>query len=93
MLFKIKIEFTGLRPGEKLYEEVLATKENTIPTSHERIFVAKAREYPDSDACSVVSHLTAFAMKVTIPDMVRLMKKTVSEFKSKNSVYEQYDVE
>jgi len=89
----IKIEFTGLRPGEKLYEEVLATKENTIPTSHERIFVAKAREYPYSDACSVVSHLTAFAMKVTIPDMVRLMKKTVPEFKSKNSVYEQYDVE
>jgi len=89
----IKIEFTGLRPGEKLYEEVLATKENTIPTSHKRIFVAKAREYPYSDAYSVVSHLTAFAMRVTIPDMVKLMKKTVPEFKSKNSVYEQYDVE
>lgn len=89
----IKIEFTGLRPGEKLYEEVLATKENTITASHKRIFVAKAREYPYSDACSVASHLTAFAMRVTIPDMVRLMKKTVPEFKSKNSVYEQYDVE
>ncbi len=89
----IKIEFTGLRPGEKLYEEVLATKENTIPTSHERIFVAKVREYPYADACSVVSSLTALAAKVTIPDMVKLMKKTVPEFKSKNSEYEQYDIE
>ncbi len=89
----IKIEFTGLRPGEKLYEEVLATKENTIPTSHERIFVAKVREYPYADACSVVSSLTALATKVTIPDMVKLMKKTVPEFKSKNSEYEQYDIE
>ena len=41
----IKIEYTGLRPGEKLYEEVLSDKENTIPTSHERILVAKVREY------------------------------------------------
>ncbi len=89
----IKIEFTGLRPGEKLYEEVLATKENTIPTSHERIFVAKVREYPYADACSVVSSLTALATKVAIPDMVKLMKKAVPEFKSKNSEYEQYDIE
>lgn len=88
----IKIEFIGLRPGEKLYEEVLATKENTIPTSHERIFVAKAREYSYADACVVVSRLTDFAMTVTIPDMVKLMKKTVPEFKSQNSEYEQYDI-
>ncbi len=88
----IKIEFIGLRPGEKLYEEVLAPKENTIPTSHERIFVAKAREYPYADACVVVTRLTDFAMTVTIPDMVKLMKQTVPEFKSKNSEYEQYDL-
>jgi len=87
----IKIEFIGLRPGEKLCEEVLATKENTIPTSHERIFVAKAREHSYTDACHVVSHLTAFAMKVSIPDMVRLMKKTVPEFKSKKPEFEQYE--
>lgn len=88
----IKIEFTGLRPGEKLYEEVLATKENTIPTTHERIFVAKAREYPYPDACGVMTKLTEFATIVEIPDMVRLMKSTVPEFKSKNSEYEKYDV-
>lgn len=87
----IKIEFTGLRPGEKLYEEVLATKENTIPTTHERIFVAKAREYPYRDASMVMTKLTELATVVEIPDMVRLMKSTVPEFISKNSVYEQYD--
>lgn len=88
----IKIEFTGLRPGEKLYEEVLATKENTIPTTHDRIFVAKAREYPYDDARSVVSELTDLAVAVSIPEMVKLMKRTVPEFKSKNSVYEKYDL-
>lgn len=88
----IKIEFTGLRPGEKLYEEVLATKENTIPTTHERIFVAKAREYPYPDASEVMTKLTEFATIVEIPNMVRLMKKTVPEFKSKNSEYERYDI-
>lgn len=87
----IKIEFTGLRPGEKLYEEVLATKENTIPTSHQRIFVAKAREYPYNDATNVTDQLTAYAVAVDIPSMVILMKQTVPEFKSKNSEYEKFD--
>lgn len=87
----IKIEFTGLRPGEKLYEEVLATKENTIPTNHERIFVAKAREYPYERASEVVKRLTKYATLVTIPQMVQLMKHTVPEFKSRNSEYEIYD--
>ena len=87
----IKIEFTGLRPGEKLYEEVLATKENTLSTTHERIFVAKAREYPYRDASEVMTRLTEFATVVEIPDMVRLMKSTVPEFKSKNSEYEKFD--
>lgn len=88
----IKIELTGLRPGEKLYEEVLANKENTIPTTHERIFVAKAREYPYQDASEVMTKLTEFATVVEIPDMVRLMKSTVPEFKSKNSEYEKFDI-
>jgi len=87
----IKIEYTGLRPGEKLYEEVLATKENTVPTTHERIFVAKVREYPYSNACAVADRLTDLAVAVSIPDMVKLMKETVPEFKSKNSVYEKFD--
>lgn len=87
----IRIEYTGLRPGEKLYEEVLATKENTLPTCHERIFIAKAREYSYRGASEVVSQLTEFATLVTIPEMVQLMKRTVPEFKSKNSEYEIFD--
>ena len=89
----IRIEFTGLRPGEKLYEEVLATKENTLPTCHERIFIAKAREYPYTAAAEVVDELTELATVIDIPDMVKLMKRTVPEFKSKNSEYEVYDKE
>ena len=88
----IKIEFTGLRPGEKLYEEVLATKENTLPTCHKRIFIAKAREYPYFSALDVVTRLTELATTIEIPNMVRLMKSTVPEFKSKNSEFEKFDI-
>ena len=89
----IMIEYTGLRPGEKLYEEVLATTENTIPTGHSRIRIAKVRAYDYAEACEVADELERLSRAVEIPDMVRLMKRTVSEFKSKNSVYEQYDHE
>ena len=88
----IKIEYTGLRPGEKLYEEVLSDKENTIPTSHERILVAKVREYDYSTACGVCGSLLSLSQAVDIPSAVMLMKRTVPEFKSKNSPYEQYDL-
>lgn len=87
----IKIEYTGLRPGEKLYEEVLATKENTLPTTHERIFIAKVREYSYTAAIDAVNSLTELAERVAATDMVRLMKRTVPEFLSKNSVFEQLD--
>lgn len=89
----IRIEYTGLRPGEKLYEEVLATKENTLPTCHERIFIAKVREYAFSNVSELVNRLTELATLISIPEMVRLMKQTVPEFKSKNSEYEQYDID
>jgi len=87
----IDIEFTGLRPGEKLYEEVLSTKENTIPTDHDRIFVAKVREYPYGEVSAVCVELMQLAANVAIPEMVKLMKSTVPEFKSKNSEFERYD--
>ena len=87
----IKIEYTGLRPGEKLYEEVLSNKENTEPTLHDQIRIAKVREYDYREACEVAEELEALSRKVEIPDMVRLMKKTVPEFKSKNSRVEVYD--
>ncbi len=89
----IKIEYTGLRPGEKLYEEVLSNKENTLPTSHDRIRVAKVRSYDYAEAVSVVDELERLSCAVDIPAMVRLMKRTVPEFKSKNSEFEKYDAE
>ena len=89
----IKIEFTGLRPGEKLYEEVLSNAENTEATEHDRIRVAKVREYNYDDAVKVADELESLARAVEIPTMVRLMKRTVPEFKSKNSQYEMYDKE
>lgn len=89
----IKIEYTGLRPGEKLYEEVLSNAENTEATDHDRIRVAKVREYNYDDAVKVADELEGLARAVEIPSMVRLMKRTVPEFKSKNSQYEEYDKE
>ena len=87
----IEIEYTGLRPGEKLYEEVLATAENTEPTSHDRIRIAKVREYNYEDAVRASDKLTELAKQVRIPEMVQLMKRIVPEFKSKNSIFEMYD--
>lgn len=89
----IKIEYTGLRPGEKLYEEVLSSTENTLPTNHDRIRIAKVREYNYDDAVQVATELESLSRAVEIPDAVRLMKRTVPEFKSKNSPYEKYDKE
>ena len=87
----IEIQYTGLRPGEKLYEEVLATAEDTDPTSHDRIRVARTREYDFIDASNAVDQLERLSRAVEIPDMVRLMKQIVPEFKSKNSRFEEYD--
>ena len=87
----IKIEYTGLRPGEKLYEEVLSNTENTLPTSHDRIRIAKVREYDYADARRAAELLETLSREVNIPDMVRLMKSTVPEFISKNSQFEKYD--
>lgn len=89
----IKIEFTGLRPGEKLYEEVLSNAENTLATDHDRIRIAKVREYDYEEVCKATDTLEDLARGVEISDMVRLMKRTVPEFKSKNSRFEEFDVE
>lgn len=87
----IKIVYTGLRPGEKLYEEVLANSENTLPTDHSRIRIAKVREYDYEEARKMVDDLERMSKRVEIPDMVRLMKQVVPEFISKNSRYEEFD--
>ncbi len=87
----IKIEYTGLRPGEKLYEEVLSNVENTEPTKHGRIRVAKVRTYSYAEAQDAVHRLGTLAREVEIPAMVKLMKQVVPEFISKNSKFSEYD--
>lgn len=89
----IEIKYTGLRPGEKLYEELLATKENTLPTENEKIYRAQVREYDYNDICTVISPLIDLAIRVDKMGTVRMMKGIVSEFKSKNSIYEALDKE
>ena len=81
----IEIEFTGLRPGEKLYEEVLSDKENTIPTENKKIMIAKVRHYEYADILDTYAEFEKLSRTVKIMDTVRLMKKVVPEFKSKNS--------
>ena len=87
----IKINYSGLRPGEKLYEEVLSDHENTLPTNHSRIRIAKVREYDYDDAVSSMTELEMLSREVDIPTMVKLMKSVVPEFISKNSRFEEFD--
>lgn len=89
----IKIKYTGLRPGEKLYEEVLSNEENTVPTAHGKIRVAKVREYCYDDLLPVYDEFYKLATSVCVNDTVRLMKQTVPEFKSQNSPFEALDHE
>jgi len=87
----IDIVFTGLRDGEKLYEEVLASSENTLPTDHPKIMIAKVREY--DYAVAVENEERLLKQSYTFDDMeiVRIMKEIVPEFKSNNSKYEVLD--
>ncbi|MBQ7622957.1 MAG: polysaccharide biosynthesis protein [Bacteroidales bacterium] len=87
----IKIQYTGLRPGEKLYEEVLSDIENTEPTDHGRIRLARVRSYDYKDALAAAEKLEELSRNVEIPEMVKLMKQVVPEFISKNSRFSEYD--
>ncbi|MGO3265595.1 MAG: UDP-N-acetylglucosamine 4,6-dehydratase family protein, partial [Sphingobacteriaceae bacterium] len=89
----IEIKFTGLRPGEKLYEELLNDLENTLPTHHEKIMIAKVRE---NDFELVKNELQVLSKELESNDnihVVRQMKEMIPEFKSQNSIYEQLDKE
>ncbi|MFA6677893.1 MAG: polysaccharide biosynthesis protein, partial [Bacteroidales bacterium] len=88
----IKIKFTGLRPGEKLYEEVLSNKENTLPTSHKKIFHARVRTYENADIKGDYKKLEDFAADMNVEETVKMMKRIVPEFKSRNSIFEKFDV-
>ncbi|HIW98009.1 MAG TPA: polysaccharide biosynthesis protein [Candidatus Tidjanibacter gallistercoris] len=89
----IEIKYTGLRPGEKLYEEVLSTMENTIPTSHRKIKIAKVRKYEYGDVLHAFRDLERLAVSVDIHGTVLRMKEIVPEFISRNSPFEAIDAE
>ncbi len=87
----IKIEFTGLRPGEKLYEELLNDLENTLPTHHHKIMVAKVMVYDFKIVSEKVLDLVVSACQYQDKDVVRKMKQLVPDFISNNSIYEELD--
>lgn len=87
----IEIKYTGLRDGEKLYEEVLNDKEITLPTFHPKIKVAKVREYEFNAVERDIDLLIAYAPKSDNMTIVKGMKQIVPEFKSQHSVYEALD--
>ncbi|HAE66473.1 MULTISPECIES: polysaccharide biosynthesis protein [Sphingobacterium] len=89
----IEIKFTGLRPGEKLYEELLNDLENTLPTHHEKIMIAKVRENNYDRVCMKIGELQQRLATQNKNEVVYQMKIIVPEFKSKNSIYEQLDKE
>jgi len=89
----IKINFTGLRPGEKLYEELLNNKENTTATYHKQIMIGKVRKY-DFETVKKDIDLIIDILKLNNNFLiVRKMKEIVPEFKSQNSIYEELDIE
>lgn len=89
----IEIKFTGLRDGEKLFEEVLCDGENDKPTCHPKIKVAAVREYPYDLALKNEKELYDISLSYDSMAIVKKMKEIVPEYKSRNSVYEQIDAE
>lgn len=87
----ITIEYSGLRPGEKLYEELLNDEENTKPTHHEKIMVAQVREYDFQTISASVANLIKLSTQYKDRRVVMMMKELVPEFKSNNSIYEELD--
>ena len=88
----IEIVYTGLRPGEKLYEELLNNDENTVPTYHEKIMIAKVMEYDFEVVSKKIDQLIGSARKHYTFETVALMKELVPEYISNNSSFESLDV-
>ncbi|MFZ9848381.1 MAG: SDR family NAD(P)-dependent oxidoreductase [Flavobacteriales bacterium] len=88
----IELQYTGLRPGEKLYEELLNNEENTQKTHHEKIMIAQVREYDLNEISNSIEDLIDSLKETNNELMVSKMKAIVPEFKSQNSVYEKLDL-
>ncbi len=89
----IKIVETGLRPGEKLYEELLNEKEHTIATHHKKIMIARVRTYDYNDVCEHLERMRELVHKGSSHGIVAEMKHMVPEFKSNNSQWQKIDIE
>ncbi|GGC23065.1 capsular polysaccharide biosynthesis protein [Parapedobacter defluvii] len=87
----INIQYSGLRPGEKLYEELLNDLENTLPTHHHKIMIAKVREYDFDGVEARIDQLINLTKNQNEREIVLKMKELVPEFKSNNSIFEELD--
>ena len=87
----IEIKFTGLRPGEKLYEELLNDEENTLPTYHPLIMIAKEKKFDLATVSEKINELVGYTDSLDGLAIVKKMKEIAPEFKSKNSIFEQLD--
>lgn len=87
----IQLVFTGLRPGEKIYEELLNDKENTLPTHHPKIMIAKVRTNNFAEISFKIKELISYYFNQNEMEVVTKMKEIVPEFLSKNSIYESLD--
>jgi len=87
----IEIEYTGLRPGEKLFEELLNDNENSMPTHHEKIMIGRVREYQFNEVSKQIYSLIDAARNNNDRQVVIKMKELVQEYKSKNSIFEELD--
>ena len=90
-LKNIEIKYTGLRPGEKLYEELLSTEENTKPSFHQKIRIAEVREYDYRHVKDEIDELVSLSNSYDDMKIVAKMKEIVPEYKSNNSIYSQLD--
>ena len=88
----IQIIYTGLRPGEKIYEELLNDKENTIPTHHSKIMIGKVRDYKFENVKNDIQNLLDLYNTQNQTAIVAKMKEIVPEFISQNSPYEHLDI-
>jgi FlaA1/EpsC-like NDP-sugar epimerase len=87
----IQVVFTGLRPGEKLYEELLNRDENTIHTGHPHILAAGVRQYKYHEVLKMMEEVNRNLYHPDIYELVKVLKHHIPEYLSKNSVYEQLD--
>lgn len=87
----IEIEYTGLRAGEKLYEEVLSTTENTLPSFHEKVRIAKVQEYDYDVVNQQIEQLLQISRTYDSMQIVKMMKSIVPEYVSNNSIYSVLD--